>query len=76
VPNQDLIFSKSPTKSVGNTANNHGKIRSMEKDRALLQLLFNSVAAAKGLSSERKSLQLPIVFFGGADLALGLQSYK
>ncbi len=53
MPNQGLIFSKNLTKTIENTANNHGKIRSIEKDRALLQVLFNSVAAAKGLSSKR-----------------------
>jgi hypothetical protein len=54
VPNQGLIFSKNLTKTIGNTANNHGKNRSIKKDRALLQPLFNSVAAAKGLSSKRE----------------------
>jgi hypothetical protein len=54
VPNQGLIFSKNTTKTIGNTAKNHGKNRSIEKDRALLQLLFNSVAAVKSLSSKRE----------------------
>ncbi len=53
-----------------------GKLDRLKKDRALLQLLFNSVAAAKGLSSKRNGLQLTIVCFGGVGLALGLQSYK
>jgi hypothetical protein len=52
--NQNVIFSKSSIKTIGNTANNLGKNISIEKDRALLRLLFNSVAAVKGLSSKRE----------------------
>jgi hypothetical protein len=76
VPKKGLICSKSPTKTIGNIANNHGKNRSIEKDRPLIQLLFNSVAAAKGLSLKREDLQLTIVFVEGAGLAIGLHSYK
>ncbi len=54
--NQDGIFSKSATFFIENIANNHGKIRSIEKDRELLRLLFNSIAAVKGLSSKREGL--------------------
>jgi hypothetical protein len=63
MPNQGLIFSKNPTKTIGNTANNHGKIRSIEKDRTLLRLLFNSVAAAKGLSSKREGFTVDYRIF-------------
>ncbi len=54
VLNQGLIFSKNLTKTIGNTANNHRKNRSIKKGRALLQLLFNSVAATKGIYSKRE----------------------
>jgi hypothetical protein len=52
--NKGLIFSKCSTKTLGNIANNHGEIRSIEKDRGPIQPSYNSVAAAKGFSSKRE----------------------
>jgi hypothetical protein len=63
VHNQRIICCKSKIKTIGNTANNRGKNRSIEKDRALLQLLFNSVAAAKGLSSKREGFTVDFRIF-------------